>query len=406
MGLLLLMIPLLAACAPGAPATPSQQAPTYLAPSLPAPSTTTPAAATATSLPATPTLSPIPPITASDWQRGPEGARHTLLLYCDFQSPPCAALADTIRDLQQLRPGDVQLVYRHFPLMPLNDKAVLAAVAAEAAGLQGAFWEMHDLLYTEQGAWASLTPEAFPAWAVEAVGRLGLDREAFEAVLSDPVLARELKAAFEAGVAAGIPGTPFLFVDGQWMRARPTLANLEAALRLEDLQSKQYAGWPGWEVPSEDQLIAHLLFDTGEVTIELFPESAPLTVASFVGLARDGWFDGSIPHRVVPGRYVELGDPTGTGYGWPGYFLPEEIDPALHFDQPGVVAVASVGPGTGGSQFAITLAQQPTWEGTRTIFGEVVEGLELLSSLEPRQPLEDLLKPPAARLERVWIEAP
>lgn len=377
-------------------------APTYRPPSLLPPGSPTPSA---TPLPPTPTLVPIPPLTQADWTRGPATAAHTLLLYCDFQSPPCATLAETLRQLQALRPEDVRLVYRHFPLMPLNDKAVLAAAAAEAAGRQGAFWAMHDLLYAEQSAWASLTPEEFSAWAAGAAGRLELDQEAFEAAFSDPELTQALEAAFEAGVAAGLPGTPFLFVDGQWMRAQPTLVNLEAALRLEDLRPRQYDGWPGWEVPSGERSIAHLQFDIGEVTLELYPDSAPLTVASFVGLAQAGWYDGCIVHRVVPGEYVELGDPTGTGYGGPGYFLPEEIDPARGFDRPGMVAVASVGPGTGGSQFAITLAPKPSWDGSRTVFGQVIEGLELLGSLGPRDPLENLLDPPGARLERVWIES-
>jgi cyclophilin family peptidyl-prolyl cis-trans isomerase len=149
---------------------------------------------------------------------------------------------------------------------------------------------------------------------------------------------------------------------------------------------------------------ATLHLDQGEIVIDLFPASAPMAVNSFVFLARQGWFDGCIFHRVLPGTLAETGDPSGTGLGGPGYFFATELDPALTFGEAGVVALTSAGLGTNGSQFFITLAPLPQFNGTRSIFGRVASGLEILQGLARRDPLFDLLSPPGAIILRVTIE--
>jgi len=142
----------------------------------------------------------------------------------------------------------------------------------------------------------------------------------------------------------------------------------------------------------------------GDVVIQLLPDSAPQAVNSFIMLAQQGWFDGMEIHRVEPGVLVETGDPTGTGFGDPGYHLPDEIDPRLTFDRPGMVALASAGPGTGGSRFFINLQPLEDLTGSRTIFGRVLDGLDLLESLQARDPANDLLSPGAAVIHRVRVE--
>jgi cyclophilin family peptidyl-prolyl cis-trans isomerase len=149
---------------------------------------------------------------------------------------------------------------------------------------------------------------------------------------------------------------------------------------------------------------ATLQLDRGEIVIDLFPASAPMAVNSFVFLAGQGWFDGCIFHRVLPGTLAETGDPSGTGLGGPGYFFATEIDPALTFEEAGVVALTSAGLGTNGSQFFITLAPLPQLNGTRSVFGRVASGLEILQGLARRDPLFNLLNPPGATILRVTIE--
>ena len=120
--------------------------------------------------------------------------------------------------------------------------------------------------------------------------------------------------------------------------------------------------------------------------LQLYADKAPIAVNSFIFLARQGWFDGVTFHRVISGFMAQSGDPTGSGRGNPGYLFKNEIDPALKFDQPGVLAMANSGPDTNGSQFFITFAPQPSLDGQYTIFGRVLSGMDVLESLTLRDP--------------------
>ncbi len=126
----------------------------------------------------------------------------------------------------------------------------------------------------------------------------------------------------------------------------------------------------------------------GPITLELYPDSAPLTVASFVGLAEGKflgtgkpYFDGLSFHRVEPGFVVQGGDPLGTGTGGPGYKFPNEIDSKLSYGEEGMLAMANSGPDTNGSQFFITLAPTQALTGSYTIFGRVVKGMEVVKAI-------------------------
>jgi cyclophilin family peptidyl-prolyl cis-trans isomerase len=305
-----------------------------------------------------------------------------------------------------MHPDQIQLIYRQFPLLVLNDKAGLSAELALAADAQGAFWEMHDRLFAQQQTWSDFTEDQFIVWAVETSNSIGLDGDQIGSDLRDGIYAQAAEDAFTQGISSGLPGTPFLLLNGDWFRASPTLTNLEAAIRLELLSEMQYEQPPELELDTGSLYYAHLRLNTGEVVIQLFPESAPATVANFIFLARQGWFNNTVFHRIVPGRFVEGGDPSATGFGGPGYFLPDELDPNLQFDRPGRVAMANAGPDTNGSKFAITLQAMPEWQGARTIFGQVIEGLSLLSDLNERDPLDDLLTVPQVKIIEVEIEGP
>jgi cyclophilin family peptidyl-prolyl cis-trans isomerase len=126
--------------------------------------------------------------------------------------------------------------------------------------------------------------------------------------------------------------------------------------------------------------------EIGDFTVRLFPEQAPVTVNNFVFLARQGYYDDTTFHRVLPGFMAQGGDPTGTGGGGPGYSFEDEFHPELQFDKPGLLAMANRGPNTNGGQFFITYAPTTHLTGLHTIFGEVVEGAEVVSRLRPRDP--------------------
>jgi cyclophilin family peptidyl-prolyl cis-trans isomerase len=123
----------------------------------------------------------------------------------------------------------------------------------------------------------------------------------------------------------------------------------------------------------------------GEFVIQLYPDKAPITVNSFVFLACKNYFNGVTFHRVLEGFMAQGGDPTGTGGGGPGYeFVNEDSD--LTFDKPGVVAMANAGRDTNGSQFFITFDTTPQLNGGYTIFGQVIEGMDVVNGIKRRDP--------------------
>lgn len=313
-------------------------------------------------------------------------------------------LAPVLAQLREMHPDELRVVFRHFPLMPIHDKASIAGQAAEAAGAQGVFWSMHDLLFDRYREWVSLEPAEFTDWLINAAGSLELDTAQFESDLRSGRFSEMMDTAFDEGLRSGVPGTPYVLINGHPFLIEPSLHNLEQVVRLALLGTRQYQEYPPTIVDPDAEYFAHLQLTIGEIVIQLFPQSAPHAVNSFVFLAQEGWFDNNAIFRVEPGRYVESGDPSGLGYGDPGYHFEIEINPLRQFDAPGMVAMSSSGPGTNGSRYFITLAPLPELNGSRTIFGQVVAGLELLQSLHARDPIEDLLIPAEAEVLFVVIE--
>jgi len=117
----------------------------------------------------------------------------------------------------------------------------------------------------------------------------------------------------------------------------------------------------------------------GELVLELYAADAPVTVNNFVTLARDGFYDGTTFHRIIPGFMAQGGDPTGTGRGGPGYAFPDEFSEHTHVA--GALSMANAGPDTNGSQFFITYAPQPHLDGHHSVFGQLTEGMEVLEQL-------------------------
>ena len=145
-----------------------------------------------------------------------------------------------------------------------------------------------------------------------------------------------------------------------------------------------------------DTLTATLSTNQGPVVIRLFPDHAPKTVRNFVELAEgsrqwtdprtgrtttDKLYDGTVFHRVIPDFMIQGGDPLGSGRGGPGYKFADEIHPDLAFDRPYLLAMANAGPGTNGSQFFITVVPTPWLNGKHTIFGEVIQGADVVDAI-------------------------
>ncbi|MFL6055067.1 MAG: peptidylprolyl isomerase [Actinoallomurus sp.] len=168
-----------------------------------------------------------------------------------------------------------------------------------------------------------------------------------------------------------------------------------------------------------EELIATLTTTVGPIVVRLFPDQAPKTVDNFVGLAegtiewthpetgqrsRTPLYNGTIFHRVIDDFMIQGGDPLGQGFGGPGYQFEDEIHPQLRFDRPYLLAMANAGPGTNGSQFFVTVVPTPHLNGRHTIFGEVVQGSEVVDAIAKAEtgrndrPVKDIV------LESVTIE--
>src|SRR5688500_2144007 len=155
----------------------------------------------------------------------------------------------------------------------------------------------------------------------------------------------------------------------------------------QDQPRKQYDAPPEMKIDPNKKYTATIDTSKGKIVLDLFAKEAPMTVNSFVFLAREGFYDGVTFHRVIADFMIQGGDPTGTGSGGPGYTFDDEVDPAKNphkHDKPGVLSMANRGPGTksNGSQFFITHRPTPHLDGKHTVFGQVREGQDVVNKIE------------------------
>jgi cyclophilin family peptidyl-prolyl cis-trans isomerase len=308
-------------------------------------------------------------------------------------------------------PNDLRFVYRHFPLIgtpesPFHDKAALATQASEAAGKQGMFWEMHDALFNKQSTWSAMTVTDFQQWLIQEAGELGLDVSKFTMDINSSELVNLAQSAWNNGQKIGLSGTPALIVNGNVWPSNVSMSDtyIAAEIKLTLLEDRQFTECPPMTINVTKQYIATLHTEKGDIVIELYADKAPIAVNSFIFLSTHGWFDGVTFHWVISGFFAQAGDPSGTGYGTPGYAFKNEISSDLKFDGPGVVAMANVGPDSNGSQFFITYSARPTLDGSYTIFGKVIQGMDVANKLTPRDPSQSSDLPPGDKILSVTIE--
>ena len=166
--------------------------------------------------------------------------------------------------------------------------------------------------------------------------------------------------------------------------------------------SKQWKNPPEMVIDQKKKYTATLSTDKGDIEMELFADKTPHTVNNFVFLAREGFYDGTIFHRVITDFMAQGGDPTGTGTGGPGYRFADEFHPSLKHSEPGIFSMANAGPGTNGSQFFITHVPTPWLDGKHSIFGQVISGMDVLLSIPPRDPMRT--GSPSVKLNKVTIQ--
>jgi len=164
-----------------------------------------------------------PPVSARDHIEGSDNAPVTLVEYGDYQCPYCGEAHSVVKRLQKALGKKLRFVFRNFPLTHAHPYALMAAETAEAAALQGKFWEMHDFIFENQ---ESLEPEALPAWANE----LGLDMTQFAAAIKQGSVVKRIEEDRKSGIKSGVTGTPSFFINGTQYDGEDDFDSLRTAL--------------------------------------------------------------------------------------------------------------------------------------------------------------------------------
>ena len=369
---------------------------------IPTPPACTTLLAEPTPGPDTPSI--FPAESTTDHVRGAEDPTITIMAYSDYQDLRSGLFEEVTNRLLEEHPNDVRVVSRIFPLIKINDKAALAAQAAESAAEQGKFWELHDLLYSQQANWVNLSVADFEQWISAQGSALELNVDQFKSDMAREDIVTKIQKAWDDGQTMGLPGTPLILINGQIYGGPRDYNSINDIVQLILLGKRQYTACPPVTVQQNTEYIATLHTEKGDVVIQLFADRAPITVNSFMFLARNGWYDDITFHRVIPNIFAQTGDPSGTGKGNPGYYLITEIDPSLKFTRPGMVAMVNSGPDTSGSQFFITYGNTSQYDGQYTIFGQVLSGMDIVESLTPRDAQPGTDTPPGDRLISITIE--
>jgi cyclophilin family peptidyl-prolyl cis-trans isomerase/protein-disulfide isomerase len=326
----------------------------------------------------------IPAVSDEDHILGAKDAMVTIVEYSDFQCPYCSMLAPVLTELVKKFPNDLRLVYRFFPLSS-HSNALISAYAAEAAGVQGKFFEFSEFIFANQANWGGLTNEEAAAWFAEQSAQFGMDAEKFKTDLASPKVQAVVDQSLMIATNAQIPGTPFLMINGQPYQSNMDLESLSAIVEFFKLSQRAYTVCPPMVIDPSRSYEATIKTEKGDIVVKLYADKAPLAVNSFVFLAREGWFNNTTFHRVIKNFVAQAGDPSASGFGGPGYQFGNENAEAV-FNRSGLLAMANSGPDTNGSQFFITFAQAPNLNGGYTMFGEVLKGMDVAEKLTERNP--------------------
>lgn len=351
------------------------------------------AAPAPTAAPRPVTCEPFPlNVNASDHVKGNPQAATTIIEYGDFQCPACAVFAPQMKALMETVSDTVRLVFRHFPL-PQHDKAIPTARAAEAAALQGKFWEMHDLLYEKQGEWSAKPLSEITATLKSYAEALQLDVARFERDLASEAVAARVQRDADSAKAANVSGTPAIFLDGseipvQAFQQPDTPAQLRnyaerRAQSVAGLSAKTFDFTKPEQVTSKDaKYVMTVKTSRGEIVAELDPSLAPVNVNATVFLAQQGYFDGApvVLNDQQIGAIL-MGNPTAAGN--PGFECGVELTPGA-MSKPGVVALFGDN-NVSSAQFIFTYSPTLELDGRFSVIGQITSGLDVVKALTAAQ---------------------
>lgn len=340
----------------------------------------------------------LPPVTEDDWIKGANDAPITLMVYSDLLCGHCANSEIIFNQLLNQYPNDVRMVFRHWVIFSNETRAsndLYAAQATEAAGRQGKFFELLDILFENQSEWGNLDQTAFDEWLGDKAESLGLNLTQFKDDIVDPEIVRKIEDAKTSGRNLGFGGTPTILLNGSvFEQSRDTLG---LTIELIKFTESHFDDCPSLSIDVSKTYTATLETTKGNFQVELFNDTAPYAVNSFVFLANQGWYK-NLP-IISTEEFILSGDPSGTGYGGPGYAFIDETSTQFNFSEPGMLATFSIGPNLNGGSFFINKTSLDGQEG-RTIFGRVTEGMDIVNRLILR---DNISTPPVDRIINITI---
>ena len=351
-------------------------------------------------LPVVPTPKPVPAscsiiptsVGEDDHVRGPAAAPVTIIEYADLQCPGCAALNPALTASLDSVSNTVRLVYRHFPLTTIHDKALVAAHGAEAAHAQGKFFEMVDALYAKQGEWEKTPATAITATLKTIAAELKLDVAKFETDLASAAVAARVKRDIDSGTVLNVSGTPSLYIDGQSI-PQEAFGDPNFATQLREYAARRQATastntGPALNVADAEKVtesgaIYEITIKTsqGDVVAELDPALAPVNANSVLFLIGKGYYNNTPVQQNFedPGAVV-MG--SASAQGNPGYDCGSEATNS-DFTTPGMLALNPVGaPNRNGASLVMVYKPADRLNKQLTAIGKITKGLEIVQKLK------------------------
>jgi cyclophilin family peptidyl-prolyl cis-trans isomerase len=275
-------------------------------------------------------------------------------------------------------PNDLRAVFRHFPL-PSHPNSLLATQATEAAGMQGKFYEVSDLIFAQQATWSPMDSAAFETWLVSQAETLGLNKDQFLTDMKSAAVVQKALDYQKQAMDAGVSYTPFLMVNGRIWEGID-LPNMRILVKLLREEKNLFPECPTTVLEAGKQYTATIETEVGNIVLKLQTDKVPLSTNAFVWLVQQGWYDNTSFFNVVRGDPTQVevaltGDRTETGYGTAGFNISPEIVPELKFDKAGMVGFVN------GSQLFITYGPIANLDGRYTVLGEVIEGMDVVQKL-------------------------
>lgn len=320
----------------------------------------------------------VPAITDADLVIGPDDAKYTFITYSNFTCSHCANLEPVLVALQELYPQDVRLVFRY---VTTGSISTLSAQAIEAADLQGKFAEMKDAIFAAQATWWEFSDDEFRAWLDERATEFGMDVEQFNTDMEDENISNKIIFNRSQVDDLGITGTPTMFVNNRQYSPYQdrSIFTLATMVRVMEISDQLLGSCPTVDTSFDADLQAVISTTQGDIVVDLYEDQAPNTVAYFKYLADNGWYDNN-DIFISTDEYIVSGDPSDTLYGGPGFVFYNEISDGSMDEEGLLVSFNRLGTGYNSGLFLLTKGAVTDFSGDISIFGKVIEGMDVLNS--------------------------